>query len=300
MPPVAEIAAPVLIRSAGSCPKLNPDEFRRFQSLIHRETGIYLRETKNEMLSSRLIRRVRALNLRSFREYYDFVKREGNLSPELRHMINAVTTNMTSFFREAAHFKHLGSWIEERLAQGQRRFRFWSAASSTGEEAYTIAITFAEALPPGIRDIDLRILATDIDTDVLKHAGSGVYRETDMHSVASAIKTRYFTCGRGAETGLLKVRKELRDLIAFRRLNLIESGWPFRGPFDAIFCRNVLIYFDQQTQQALIRRMIDFLSPDGHLFVGHSESLNWAHSLLIPVCHAGYRLRKSSHHAHRQ
>jgi len=246
-------------------------DFRCLQRLVLRHTGITLSPAKRDMLYSRLARRLRALGLRRFKEYCALLQEDGD-SEELRHFTNAVTTNLTAFFREPHHFDYLRdeflpAMIERRA--DQRRLRIWSAGCSTGEEPYSIAITLAETMP---RDWDVRILATDLDSNVLDRARQGIYSEERTAEVPERLKRKWFLRGRAAHQGKVRVRRELRDMIRFRQLNLMHE-WPMRGPFDAIFCRNVIIYFDKPTQSRLMDRFADILADDGRLFLGHSETL---------------------------
>ncbi len=246
-------------------------DFRCLQRLVLRHTGITLSPAKRDMLYSRLARRLRALGLRRFKEYCALLQEDGD-SEELRHFTNAVTTNLTAFFREPHHFDYLRdeflpAMIERRA--DRRRLRIWSAGCSTGEEPYSIAITLAETMP---RDWDVRILATDLDSNVLDRARQGIYSEERTAEVPERLKRKWFLRGRAAHQGKVRVRRELRDMIRFRQLNLMHE-WPMRGPFDAIFCRNVIIYFDKPTQSRLMDRFADILADDGRLFLGHSETL---------------------------
>ena len=246
-------------------------DFRCLQRLVLRHTGITLSPAKRDMLYSRLARRLRALGLRRFKEYCALLQEDGD-SEELRHFTNAVTTNLTAFFREPHHFDYLRdeflpAMIERRA--DQRRLRIWSAGCSTGEEPYSIAITLAETMP---RDWDVRILATDLDSNVLDRARQGIYSEERTAEVPERLKRKWFLRGRAGHQGKVRVRRELRDVISFRQLNLMYE-WPMRGPFDAIFCRNVIIYFDKPTQSRLMDRFADILADDGRLFLGHSETL---------------------------
>ncbi len=246
-------------------------DFRCLQRLVARHTGITLSPAKRDMLYSRLARRLRALGLRRFKEYCALLQEDGN-SEELRHFTNAVTTNLTAFFREPHHFDYLRdeflpAMIERRA--DRRRLRIWSAGCSTGEEPYSIAITLAETMP---RDWDVRILATDLDSNVLDRARQGIYSEERTAEVPERLKRKWFLRGRAGHQGKVRVRRELRDMIRFRQLNLMHE-WPMRGPVDAIFCRNVIIYFDKPTQSRLMDRFADILADDGRLFLGHSETL---------------------------
>ncbi len=246
--------------------------FQNLRQIVHDHTGIFLTEAKRELVYSRLSRRLRKLNLPSFDAYCELLKKEN--STELTDFINAITTNLTSFFREAHHFEYLANTVLPGLMERRRqtpRIRIWSAGCSTGEEPYTIAITLKEAMPR-IEDWDVRILATDLDSNVLAHAESGIYSQERIEGLSRERITRWFKKGTGNNAGKVRVASELRDLITFRQLNLMHE-WPMKGPFDIIFCRNVVIYFDKDTQRALFDRYANLLDPEGYLFVGHSESL---------------------------
>jgi len=246
-------------------------DFRCLQRLVAQHTGITLSPAKRDMLYSRLARRLRALGLRRFKEYCVLLQEDGN-GAELRHFTNAVTTNLTDFFREPHHFEYLQKeFLPEMMERrsNRRRVRVWSAGCSTGEEPYSIAITLAETMP---QDWDMRILATDLDSDVLHRARQGIYREERTTEIPDQLRRKWFLRGRAGYQGKVRVRQELRAMIRFRQLNLVHQ-WPMRDPFDAIFCRNVIIYFDKPTQARLMDRFADILSDDGRLFLGHSETL---------------------------
>jgi len=256
---------------------LTDQEFRLFQQIIHAETGIFLGEHKRELVRSRLSRRVRAHGLTSFQAYYDGLT-SGGLGPDERaQMHNAITTNKTDFYREKAHFDFLAGEVlpalKARAARsGERRLRIWSAGCSTGEEPYTIAITLSEALG-NLLTWDARILASDLDTDVLARAQAAIYPLERVQDVPEPQITRHFLRGVGAQAGQVQAGKALRDLVTFRRINLLDEPWPIRTRFDCVFCRNVLIYFDKPTQRRLVDRFADVLVEGGYLFLGHSESL---------------------------
>jgi chemotaxis protein methyltransferase CheR len=252
-------------------------EFQRFRALIYQHTGIALGETKRQLVCSRLGKRLRHCGYQTFSQYYTHLTERDPKGEELLRMINAITTNKTDFFREADHFAFLSSELLGPLGAraqvgGSRRLRIWSAGCSSGEEPYSIAVTVLEALP-NPRAWDVRILASDIDTDVLAQATEGVYRVDRVATVPPEMLKRYFLRGRGDRAGLVRVRKEVSDLVAFRRINLQDEPWPIQTVFDAIFCRNVLIYFDRPGQERLITRLEQRLRPGGFLFLGHSESL---------------------------
>ncbi|MBP9020247.1 MAG: protein-glutamate O-methyltransferase [Syntrophobacterales bacterium] len=254
--------------------ELQDHEFEKISRLVYDISGIALHEGKKEMVRTRLIKRLRNRNFRSFSDYYRYVTApEG--TDELIAMIDTLSTNLTNFFREDGHFARLKSVVQSWRAsvRGNGRppqLRIWSAGCSTGEEPYTIAMVISEILPPGFAD--LKILATDISTVVLKKAAEGVYTEDKVKNVPEALRRKYFLKGVKEWEGFYRVRENLRFPIEFVRLNLKES-FSFKEPFDVIFCRNVMIYFDRKMQQLVVGRFHDCLKEGGWLFIGHSESL---------------------------
>jgi chemotaxis protein methyltransferase CheR len=251
---------------------LSNAEFERLRELVREHTGIALSEAKRQLVYSRLARRLRALHLPSFAAYIELLER--GEAKELEEFTNAVTTNLTSFFREPHHFEYMANEMLPAMVKrsnGLRRLRIWCCAASTGEEPYSIAMVLREA-GALLAGWDVKLLATDLDSAVLAHGSAGVYAHERFESVNRKRVERFFDRGTGAQTGKLRAREELRSLITFRQLNLMH-GWPMRGPFDAIFCRNVIIYFDKPTQRALFERMATLQKPGDFLFLGHSESL---------------------------
>jgi chemotaxis protein methyltransferase CheR len=262
-------------------------EFAEMRDLIHETSGISLKDCKRVLVVSRLARRLRELRLSSFSEYLVHLRRADPSGDEMRRMINCITTNKTSFFREESHFPCLAAHLRTVFAGGRRAFRLWSAACSTGEEPYSIAMTALDAVPGA----EIHVLGSDVDTEVLARAGQGVYPAAALDDLDSGIKRRWFLRGRAESEGLVQVKPEVRRAVEFRRINLVEEHWPVYGKLDAIFCRNVIIYFNRETQRRLFDRLIPRLAPDGLLFVGHSESLFWLSDLVEPVQHAVYRPR---------
>jgi chemotaxis protein methyltransferase CheR len=245
-------------------------DFDRLRQLINEHTGIKLSDHKQEMLYSRLSRRLRILNLSSFSSYYKLLKSEGG--EELIHFINAITTNLTAFFREPHHFQLLEQVLLPQLLAKKpvtRRLRISSAGCASGEEAYSIAIIVKEIVPA---DWDVKILATDLDSSVLEKGKQGVYEADRMSGVSPARLKRWFKKGVWTYSKPMLVSEELQNLITFKHLNLMH-GWPMRGPFDIIFCRNVVIYFDKPTQKILFERFANILDDKGYLLIGHSENL---------------------------
>jgi chemotaxis protein methyltransferase CheR len=255
--------------------RITDTEFRQLRALIYTHTGIALTDHKRALVCARLAKRLRYHRFRTFTEYYQLLTERDPEGVELVEMINCITTNKTDFFRESHHFDFLKSRVipeQRELTRGAaRKLRIWSAGTSTGEEAYSVAMTLRDTLPPE-EMWDAKVLATDIDTRVLEHGERGVYSAEQASTIPKAALQRYFYQGFGDNAGYVKVKPVIRDLITFRRLNLMEE-WPMRGPFDVIFCRNVVIYFDRETQRRLVQRLIHLLRPGGYLFLGHSESL---------------------------
>ena len=253
---------------------LRPAQFRLFRELIYDKTGISLGDNKMEFVQSRLRKRLRANNLNSFRDYYDLVQKDKS-GDEMQQLINRVTTNKTNFFREMHHFDHLRDKIFTRLIdeadRGLRpqKLRIWCAASSTGEEPYSLAITVADTFSR-LRGWDIRILASDIDTSVLEKARNGQYRMELSEEIPPDAIQKHFK----VVDGQLQIHPSTAGLVTFRQVNLLDQEWPIRTQFDVIFIRNVLIYFDAETQNGIMRHMSKYLKPDGSLFIGHSESLS--------------------------
>jgi chemotaxis protein methyltransferase CheR len=249
--------------------EFSEDTFQRVRRLVHAELGISLAESKRELVYRRLSRRLRALKLIDFNSYLKLIEERD--SEELQNFCNALTTNLTSFFREPHHFEFLTGLLPalERSNASTRRIRIWSAGCSSGEEAYSVAMVALEALGH-LRGWSIRILATDIDSNVLERARRGIYSGEGLEKLDAARLVRWFhRVGRSSQ---YRVCQEARQLIAFKRLNLIDH-WPMTGPFDVILCRNVIIYFDRQTQRDIIERMAWLQRPGDHLILGYSESL---------------------------
>ncbi len=248
-------------------------EFEKIKKIIYDRAGISLSSSKQNMVYSRLARRLRANNLTTFKDYLDLLERGDE--KEWEEFTNSLTTNLTSFFREAHHFPLLGKHVEQR--SGQQRITLWCSAASTGEEPYSMAMAVMKAFntltPP------VRILATDIDTKVLAQAEQGIYNMERLKDLSPEMLKRFFLKGSGLQTNSARIRQEVRNMITFRQLNLLDERWPIRGPFDAIFCRNVMIYFDKPTQYKILKGFSPLLAPDGLLFAGHSESFQHAADL---------------------
>jgi len=294
-------------------------EFKLFRTLVHEHTGIWLRDGKQVMLASRLSRRLRNHGMSGFRDYYNFVRTLPADNEEIRELINCVTTNKTSFFRERHHFNYLASTVVPQIQSAvrygaARSIRVWSAACSTGEEPYSIAITLLEALkasqrpatsstsrnlqtsgrpsegtllPPGWK---VEVFASDIDTKVLDTAGRGIYGEDSMSTIALPLQKRYFLRGKEEMQGFVKVKPAVARLVHFHRINLKDAHWPLEDRFDVIFFRNALIYFNQETQDNFLRKMARHLNPQGHLFLGNAEHIPWLHDVFVPLNQTMYRL----------
>lgn len=258
--------------------ELSDSLFRKFSELIYETVGINLHEGKKPLLQARLSKRLRATGIKSFEEYYKYVTTPHNFA-EFINFIDAISTNLTYFFREEQHFIFLEEValpeiISRKEKQGDRRLRMWSAACSTGEEPYSIAMCVLEYLEKRRTKYswDFKILATDISTRVLRIAIEGMYSEDRIQKIPPILRHKYFEKMLKNEEYMYRVVKDLKDIVVFRRLNL-KDPYPFKGPFDVIFCRNVMIYFDKLTQQDIITKMISYLETGGYFFVGHSESL---------------------------
>lgn len=258
----------------GDIAELTDREFEEISELVKNLCGINLHQGKKELVKARLNKRLRALNLTSFDDYVAHIRKDAS-GDELITMLDSIATNLTSFFRENGHFEHLAQTVLPRIAAdraGTRgRLRIWSAGCSSGEEPYTIAIVLHEHLPD-VSSWDAKILATDLSTKVLAKAVEGNFAAERLGDIPGAYVPRYFTCVQTRPDRVFRVQDSVRRLVTFARLNLLET-WPMTGPFDVIFCRNVMIYFDKPTQTRLIDRFWNLLGPQGVLYVGHSESL---------------------------
>jgi chemotaxis protein methyltransferase CheR len=242
-------------------------DFERVRQLIYKHAGISLAPIKQDMVYSRLARRLRALGMNTFNEYLSYLE-TGTHESEWETFVNSLTTNLTSFFRESHHFEILQKQL---IGLSHRPLRIWCSAASTGEEPYTLAITACEAF--GSLTPPVQILASDIDTNVLKTAERGVYPIERVERLAPDRLQKFFLKGTGAQAGYVRVRPELQKLLSFTRVNLLDATWPqVKGPFDVMFCRNVMIYFDKPTQYQILKKFAPLLQPDGLLYAGHSES----------------------------
>lgn len=249
-------------------------DFDHVQKLIYQRAGISLHNGKHAMVYSRLSRRLRETGHSSFREYLRWL--ESGDGPEWQEFVNALTTNLTSFFREGHHFQILAEYLRSIQAAGT--CRMWCSAASTGEEPYSIVMTATEAL--GVSG-NFSLVASDIDSKVLHTAAQGVYRADALKGLDQARLQRFFMRGKGSNTGMAKVKPELRSKIDFLIVNLIRNDWPFRDAFDVVFCRNVMIYFDSATQRQVLERIHKVMKPGGMLFVGHAENFSDSRDLFV-------------------
>ena len=264
------------------------EDFEALRQLVKRLTGINLSDQKRELVYGRLARRLRVLHLRTFAEYRDLLASDGGR--EIGEFCNAITTNLTSFFRESHHFEYLREQVLQPMVANRtasHRVRIWSAGCSTGEEAYSLAMTVIESIPD-LRTWDVKILATDLDSDVLAKAQRGIYAAERVRAIGAQRLSRFFAERRGREGATYEVKPELTSLITFKQLNLMHP-LPMKGPLDAIFCRNVVIYFDKDTQRELFSRVAQLQRPGHLLFLGHSESLFKVSESYTPIGKTVYR-----------
>lgn len=254
-------------------PRLSDADFQFLCDFVYQFCGITLGEQKRQLVQGRLLRRLRALGLKDFSGYCDVLRRDPD--SELGELASVISTNVTSFFREMHHYdllvdELLPRWLDAKKQGG--RLRIWSAGCSTGEEPYALAMVVAEALERSGSQVDTRILATDLSPQALEQARAGTYPLDRMGGVSDERRRRWFLRGEGRYEGFASVHPRLRELVTIQPLNLLHD-WPMKGPFDAIFCRNVVIYFDKPTKQRLFQRYAGLLEPGGYLFLGHSESM---------------------------
>nr|WP_284732723.1 CheR family methyltransferase [Larsenimonas rhizosphaerae] len=262
---------------------LTDADFERVRKLIYARAGIALAEHKREMVYSRLAKRLRSYGMQRFVDYLAMLEADEN-NDEWEHFTNALTTNLTSFFRESHHFPLLAE--HARKANGGK-FKVWCSAASTGEEPYSIAMTLREAMGSGNA---ASLLATDIDTSALAKARAGVYADNQVSKISDEQLKRFFQKGKGARAGMVRAQDNLRSMITFEQLNLLAPRWDIEGPFDVIFCRNVMIYFDKPTQARILERFATYLKPDGLLFAGHSENFSYITKVFKLRGHTVYEL----------
>lgn len=266
-------------------PEISESSFKKVSSFIHQNFGIKLPPEKKVMLEGRLLKRLSALGYTDYTSYVDFVFSDAGMT-EMVHMIDQITTNKTDFFRESGHFDFLFNELMPQYIEEQKELDIWSAASSTGEEIYTIAIVLEEFFRKNGRSIPYSIYGSDLSTKVLKLAHNAIYANDRIAPVAQELLKRYFLKGKGDNEGTVRVKPQLREKVSFFRLNLMEIPYKVPKPMDIIFCRNVLIYFNRIDQNKVIKALIDQLKPGGYLFIGHSESLgnhNFPITMLKPT-----------------
>jgi chemotaxis protein methyltransferase CheR len=250
--------------------QLNDRQFHQISRIVYEISGIDLHDGKQELVKARLLKRLRALRMRSFGSYMKYLEND-RTGQELTAMVDVLTTNKTNFYREPEHLRYMCDTVIP--AMGKANLTMWSAGCSSGEEPYSIAIALHEAIP-GIKGREVRILATDISDRMLARAKAAVYEEDAVRQIDPKLRQKYFTCVETRRPRQYQVVPDVRNMIHFAKLNLMEQ-WPMAGPFDIIYCRNVMIYFDKQTQEQLVKRFWSLLRNDGYLFVGHSESLTF-------------------------
>jgi chemotaxis protein methyltransferase CheR len=257
---------------------LSNEEFELFRRLIYDSCGINLTLSKKELVKARLTKRLTKAGIDSFKDYYKYVTKTDKTGKELIHLIDSISTNKTDFFREKKHFDFLStsllpSLISSKAKARIKKLHIWCAAASSGEEPYSLAMTVFNHLKPN-NGWDVKILATDISTRILQKAINGIYRKELLNDIPPGTISAHFSSVLYENTNCYKVKDHLRDVITFRRFNLMTPEFPFKNPFDFIFCRNVMIYFDPETQQRLVAKFYDCLPKDGYLFIGHSETLS--------------------------
>lgn len=248
--------------------EFSPNDFARIRQLIHQHAGIFLSEMKADMVYSRFGRHLRSNGLKSFKQYLDLLE-QANDPVQWQFFINALTTNLTSFFRENHHFPILSDF----MLRAKAPLRIWCAAASTGEEPYSIAMTACETF--GSLTPPVEIIASDIDTNVLVTCENGVYSNKRISKLSEERCKEFFLKGKGAQLGSVKVRPELKKLVTFQPISLLATSWPHKQPFDVIFCRNTLIYFDRPSQVKVLNNFAQLLKPEGLLFAGHSENFTF-------------------------
>lgn len=244
--------------------------FRKIRDLVYSNSGISLTEKKYALVQARIAKRLRILGLNSYEDYIDYISGDKH-EEEMVNLLNVISTNTTSFFRESDHFDILSDAVKQWRSEGQKKFRFWSAACSTGEEPYTMAMILNEIIED--KGVDLKILATDISIDALQACREGIYTEEKLKPVSEALKKKYFIREKNEKNVLYRADHSLKRFTTFARMNLSKPPYPMKGPFDVIFCRNVMIYFDNRVRQRMIREMSRLIKPGGYLLIGHSETL---------------------------
>jgi chemotaxis protein methyltransferase CheR len=244
--------------------------FNKFREIVYANSGIALNDTKEAMVAARISKRMRILGLETHEQYLHYLLQKESEN-EITHFLDVISTNVTSFFREVSHFKFLTSIVEKWLSKGKNKIRIWSAAASTGEEPYSIAMTLLEA--SGGRNLDMRILATDISTSALSRAQKGIYASSVIESIPDMLKRRFFIVHNQNNDVVYEANDLLKNMIVFRRLNLSKPPFPMTGRLDMVFCRNVMIYFDNSVRTRLVNEIYRLLNPSGYLLTGHAEGL---------------------------
>ena len=244
--------------------------FNKFREIVYTNSGISLNDTKEAMVSARISKRMRVLGFTSHQQYLQFLLKEAS-GNEITHFLDVISTNVTSFFREPSHFAFLSSVVSKWIEKGKRRIRIWSAAASTGEEPYSIAMTLLDSC--GQRNLDMRILATDISTSALAKAQDGVYPSVVVEGVPESYKKLFFVSEKQHADVFYRVQDQLKKMVVFRRMNLSNPPFPMAGQLDMVFCRNVMIYFDNSVRMRLISEIYRLLQPSGYLLTGHAEGL---------------------------
>jgi len=287
---INDTASGEILPATNNSVPMSAKEFRLLSRLVESSCGIKMPDSKRSMLESRLQKRLRSLELRSFKAYFDLLASPEGRRHELTRMIDAVTTNKTDFFREPAHFRYLaGKVLPEMIGKSVcDTLRVWSAGCSSGEEPYTLAMVLSEYASNHGR-FPFSILATDICTTVLEKASRGIYEEEKIAPVSHELREKYLLRSRDRSRGVVRIAPELRSLVKFRRLNFMNDTFSLCEPVHIIFCRNVLIYFDRPTQEALLNKFCRHLVPGGYLFLGHSETINGMHVPVVQVDSTIYR-----------
>ena len=253
--------------------------FKKLCKVVYDNVGIVLNDNKKALVSARVRKRMTILGIDQFRDYYDYLQHESS-GKELVQLLDVISTNVTHFFREAEHFDILSEAATQWVSNGQKKFRFWSAACSTGQEPYAMAMTLSEI--KGMQSADLKILGTDISTQVLSHSRQGLYEEKHLKTIPPKLKNKYFEKRQNGEVSF-EIKDSIKKLISFKRLNLAKPPFPMQGPLDAVFCCNVMIYFDNKVRTILINEIYRLLKPGGYLIVGNAESLSGLDTEFKPV-----------------
>jgi chemotaxis protein methyltransferase CheR len=274
---------------------ITPSDYTRFTNLIYSTCGIQLNASKQLMVETRLRKRLKETGAKTYGDYWKLLSAEDRQQEELIRLIDAITTNKTDFFREPAHFDHLVQQVlpelGPRLRAHRKPLRVWSAGCSTGKEPYTLAMVLKDCQRAGMID-EFSILATDICTEVLARASQAVYQEEDIEPIPETLRKKYLLKSRGPEASSFRIVPELRSTVNFERLNFMDTSYAVDGPFDIVFCRNVIIYFDRTTQEQVVNKLADCLARGGYFFTGHSETLSGLSTHLVSVAPTVYRKAK--------